>query len=57
MDDMLYHTRLVTGVVQRALVIADMPFMSYQASTEEALRNAGRLLQAGAAAVKLEGGW
>lgn len=56
MDDMLYHTRLVTGVVQRALVIADMPFMSYQASTEEALRNAGRLLQAGAAAVKLEGG-
>jgi 3-methyl-2-oxobutanoate hydroxymethyltransferase len=56
MDDMLYHTKLVAGVVQRALVIADMPFMSYQASTEEALRNAGRLLQAGAAAVKLEGG-
>lgn len=56
MDDMLYHTKLVAGVVQRALVIADMPFMSYQTSTEEALRNAGRLLQAGAAAVKLEGG-
>ena len=56
MEDMLYHTRLVAGVVQRALLIADMPFMSYQASTEEALRNAGRLLQAGAAAVKLEGG-
>jgi 3-methyl-2-oxobutanoate hydroxymethyltransferase len=56
MDDMLYHTKLVASVVQRALVIADMPFMSYQASTEEALRNAGRLLQAGAAAVKLEGG-
>ena len=56
MDDMLYHTKLVAGVVQRVLVIADMPFMSYQASTEEALRNAGRLLQAGAAAVKLEGG-
>ena len=56
MDDMLYHTKLVAGAVQRALVIADMPFMSYQASTEEALRNAGRLLQAGAAAVKLEGG-
>ena len=56
MEDMVYHTRLVAGVVQRALVIADMPFMSYQASTEEALRNAGRLLQAGAAAVKLEGG-
>ena len=56
MDDMLYHTKLVAGVVERALVIADMPFMSYQTSTEEALRNAGRLLQAGAAAVKLEGG-
>ncbi len=56
MDDMLYHARLVAGVVQRALVVADMPFMSYQTSTEEALRNAGRLLQAGAAAVKLEGG-
>jgi 3-methyl-2-oxobutanoate hydroxymethyltransferase len=56
MDDMLYHTKMVAGVVQRALVIADMPFMSYQTSTEEALRNAGRLLQSGAAAVKLEGG-
>lgn len=56
MDDMLYHTRLVAGAAQRALVIGDMPFMSYQASTEEALRNAGRFLQAGAAAVKLEGG-
>jgi 3-methyl-2-oxobutanoate hydroxymethyltransferase len=56
MEDMLYHTRLVAGAVQRALVIGDMPFMSYQASTEEALRNAGRFLQAGAAAVKLEGG-
>lgn len=56
MDDMLYHTKLVAGAVQRALVIADMPFMSYQVSTEESLRNAGRLLQAGAAAVKLEGG-
>jgi 3-methyl-2-oxobutanoate hydroxymethyltransferase len=56
MDDMLYHTRLVAGAAQRALVIGDMPFMSYQASTEEAVRNAGRFLQAGAAAVKLEGG-
>lgn len=56
MEDMLYHTKLVAGAVQRSLVIADMPFMSYQASTEEAVRNAGRLLQAGAAAVKLEGG-
>lgn len=56
MDDMLYHTKLVAGVAQRALVIGDMPFMSYQASSEEAVRNAGRFLQAGATAVKLEGG-
>ncbi|WP_455389422.1 3-methyl-2-oxobutanoate hydroxymethyltransferase [Petrachloros mirabilis] len=56
MDDMLYHTKLVAGAAQRALVIGDMPFMSYQASKEEALRNAGRFLQAGAHAVKLEGG-
>jgi 3-methyl-2-oxobutanoate hydroxymethyltransferase len=56
MEDMLYHTKMVAGAARRALVIADMPFLSYQVSTEEALRNAGRLLQAGAAAVKLEGG-
>jgi 3-methyl-2-oxobutanoate hydroxymethyltransferase len=56
MEEMLYHTKLVTSSAQRALVIADMPFMSYQASTEEAVRNAGRFLQVGAAAVKLEGG-
>lgn len=56
MEDMLYHTKLVAGVAQQSLVIGDMPFMSYQAGTEEALRNAGRLLQAGAQAVKLEGG-
>ena len=56
MDDMLYHTKLVAGAAQKALVIGDMPFMSYQASTEEAVRNAGRFLQAGAHAVKLEGG-
>jgi 3-methyl-2-oxobutanoate hydroxymethyltransferase len=56
MDDMLYHTRLVAEAAQRALVIADMPFLSYQVSVEEAVRNAGRFLQAGAAAVKLEGG-
>ncbi len=56
MDDMLYHTKLVAGAAQRALVIGDMPFMSYQASQEEALRNAGRFLQVGAQAVKLEGG-
>ena len=56
MDDMLYHTKLVAGAAQHALVIGDMPFMSYQASLEDALRNAGRFLQAGAQAVKLEGG-
>lgn len=56
MDDMLYHTKLVAGAAQKSLVISDMPFMSYQVSKEEALRNAGRFLQAGAHAVKLEGG-
>jgi len=56
MEDMLYHTQLVAGAAQHALVIADMPFLSYQVSVEEAVRNAGRFLQAGAAAVKLEGG-
>ena len=56
MDDMLYHTKLVVGAAQGALVIGDMPFMSYQAGQEDALRNAGRFLQAGAQAVKLEGG-
>lgn len=56
MDEMLYHTKLVAGAAQRALIIGDMPFMSYQASTEDAVRNAGRFLQAGATAVKLEGG-
>ena len=56
MDDMLYHTKLVAGAAQRALVIGDMPFMSYQASQEDAIRNAGRFLQVGASAVKMEGG-
>jgi 3-methyl-2-oxobutanoate hydroxymethyltransferase len=55
-DDMLYHTRLVAGTAKHSLVISDMPFLSYQVSVEDAVRNAGRLLQAGAAAVKLEGG-
>lgn len=56
MDEMLYHTKLVAGTAQRSLVIGDMPFMSYQACMDDALRNAGRFLQAGATAVKLEGG-
>lgn len=56
MEDMLYHTKIVAGAARESLVIGDMPFMSYQASTEDALRNAARFLQAGAHAVKLEGG-
>jgi 3-methyl-2-oxobutanoate hydroxymethyltransferase len=56
MDDMLYHTTLVSGAAQRAFIISDMPFLSYQVSVEDAVRNAGRLVQAGAVAVKLEGG-
>ena len=56
MEDMVYHTRLVAQSRRQALVIADMPFMSYQVSEEQAIRNAGRLIQAGAMAVKLEGG-
>ena len=56
MEDMLYHTKLVARAAQQALVIGDMPFMSYQASREEAIKNAGCLIQAGAHAVKLEGG-
>lgn len=57
MDVMIHHTKAVTRAVSRALVIGDMPFLSYQASVDEAVRNAGRFLQeAGAQAVKLEGG-
>lgn len=56
MDEMLYHTRIVSRFVNNALVVADMPFLSYQVSSDEAIFNAGRFLKAGAAAVKLEGG-
>jgi 3-methyl-2-oxobutanoate hydroxymethyltransferase len=57
LDDILHHTRAVTRGASRALVVADMPFLSYQVSADEAVRNAGRLLQeGGASAVKLEGG-
>jgi 3-methyl-2-oxobutanoate hydroxymethyltransferase len=53
---MLHHVRAVSRGARRALVIADMPFLSFQVSVAEAVRNAGRLIQAGAAAVKIEGG-
>ena len=57
MDEMLHHVKAVVRGTQRALVVADMPFMSYQTGPEDALRNAGRFLQEGGAqAVKLEGG-
>ena len=57
MEDMLHHARAVSRGAKYALLIGDMPFMSYQASTEDAVRNAGRFLQeAGMEAVKLEGG-
>lgn len=55
-DEMVHHTRMVSSGVRNALVVADMPFLSYQISPEEALRNAGRLVvEGGAQAVKLEG--
>lgn len=56
LEEMLYHTRMVARAARRALVIGDMPFLSYQVGIDEAVRNAGRFLQVGAAAVKLEGG-
>jgi 3-methyl-2-oxobutanoate hydroxymethyltransferase len=57
MEEMIYHTRAVVRGRKRALVIGDMPFMSYQLNKEQALQNAGRFLkEAGAEAVKLEGG-
>ncbi len=57
MADMLHHTRAVARAQPSALVVGDLPFMSYQASVEDAVRNAGRFVQEGGAeAVKLEGG-
>ena len=57
MDDMLHHCKAVARGAKSALLIGDMPFMSYQISPQEALRNAGRFLQeAGMDAIKLEGG-
>jgi len=57
MDDMLVHAKAVSRGARQALLVGDMPFMSYQASVEDAIRNAGRFVQeAGMHAVKLEGG-
>jgi len=57
LDEMLHHTRAVARGAARALVVGDLPFLSYQVSREEALRSAGRMLKEGnAQAVKLEGG-
>ena len=57
MDDMLHHVKAVVRATEKAHVVADMPFMSYQADISDAVRNAGRMLQEGGAqSVKLEGG-
>lgn len=57
LDAVVHHTKAVSRGTRRALVVADMPFLTYQVNADEAVRNAGRLLQeGGAAAVKLEGG-
>jgi 3-methyl-2-oxobutanoate hydroxymethyltransferase len=57
LDDMIYHARAVRRAVKRGLLVIDMPFLTFQISPEETLRNAGRVLkESGAEAVKLEGG-
>ncbi|HDI78503.1 MAG TPA: 3-methyl-2-oxobutanoate hydroxymethyltransferase [Desulfobacteraceae bacterium] len=57
MDDMIRHSKAVCRAIERAFVIGDMPFMSYQVSVEEAIRNAGRFIkEAGCDSIKLEGG-
>lgn len=57
MEDMIHHSRAVARGVSHALIVCDMPFLSYEVSVEDAVRNAGRLLKEGRAnAVKLEGG-
>ena len=56
-DETIYHTKAVVKACERALVVADMPFMSYQVTGDEAFRNAGRMMkETGCTAVKLEGG-
>jgi 3-methyl-2-oxobutanoate hydroxymethyltransferase len=57
LDEMIYHAKTVVRGVERAMVIVDMPFMSYQANFEEGFRNAGRIMkETGAGGVKVEGG-
>lgn len=57
MEDMIHHTKAVSRAVENALLVADMPFMSYHTSVYDAIKNAGRLIQEGyAEAIKLEGG-
>src|SRR5262249_56732535 len=57
LEEMLYHTRLVVRGTQRAFIVGDLPFMTYNISSDQALANAARFLQqAGAQSVKLEGG-
>jgi 3-methyl-2-oxobutanoate hydroxymethyltransferase len=57
LDEIIYHTRCVARAVKHSLIIADLPFMSYQVSPQQAVENAGRLIKEGGAhAVKLEGG-
>ncbi|HEU0078423.1 MAG TPA: 3-methyl-2-oxobutanoate hydroxymethyltransferase, partial [Longimicrobiaceae bacterium] len=57
LDDMIHHARAVRRGVDRALLVVDLPFLTYQVTREDALRNSGRVLQeTGAAAIKLEGG-
>jgi 3-methyl-2-oxobutanoate hydroxymethyltransferase len=55
-DDMLHHTRAVVRGSKTSLIVGDMPYLSYHVSVEESVRNAGRFIQAGAHAVKIEGG-
>lgn len=57
LDEMIHHARAVVRGVERALVVVDMPFLSYEVSRQDAVRNAGRIMkETGAQAVKLEGG-
>ncbi|NMC05677.1 MAG: 3-methyl-2-oxobutanoate hydroxymethyltransferase [Candidatus Lokiarchaeota archaeon] len=56
MDEMIHHTRAVARGVNNALIVGDMPFLSYKVDIKDAVYNAGRFIQAGAEAVKIEGG-